>query len=136
MVTQSFNPMGNVARHFWLVLCDLLRAVLLGGNMFKPGDRVRCLASYGNSFTKDKIYVVKKFNSFSKIVMVVTDDEGSITNGWNHSFFELVSDNPEVNSVTIEIPTLVVVHNRDCECGAWAVKDYLHSSWCKMYKES
>ena len=120
---------------------------------FKIGDKIQCMRDisvvdggpkYGEVFEVTSIsnydvgFKLPRLNStYPQGVR-----EGTETN-WGVMNFDKVKDSfvlsqraSEVNSVTIEIPTLVVVHNRDCECGAWAIKDYLHSSWCRMYKES
>lgn len=108
--------------------------------MFKAGDIVRCIVDYGKSqpsgFKKGNLYFVKDYLPTMGMIMIEFDDNLSTKNGWDEKCFELVTFVPEVNSGSVEIPTLVVVHNRDCECGAWAVKDYLHSTWCRMYKEN
>lgn len=100
--------------------------------MFKVGDKVECNIEHASYLTKGRTYEIESV--YNDLVSVWADLGAKGL--FHESYFKLVSNTPEVNPVTIEIPTLVVVHNRDCECGAWAVKDHLHSTWCRVYKES
>lgn len=58
---------------------------------FKVGDRVECLDSYADQFTKGKIYIVSADHLGNKYesVKVERDDGGSTENGWLPEFFKL-----------------------------------------------
>lgn len=67
---------------------------------FKKGDKVECLKSYDDQFTKGKIYTIKR-NQLTDNgyigVDIALDDKGSTSNGWSAQFFKLVTK--EINVV-------------------------------------
>ena len=69
---------------------------------FQPGDRVRCLETYTESFTRGKVYTV--LGAYDDRIRVREDDKGSTTNGWLAEKFERVDapapDNPCIKNVT------------------------------------
>lgn len=86
--------------------------------MFKKGDRVRCLETYGSQFTKDKIYTVAEAKA--DFVYVDSDDRGFQYNAWHYSKFE-----------KDELDTLIHKANE----GLAAISKLLHSNeiQCKAY---
>lgn len=86
--------------------------------MFKKGDKVRCLETYGSQFTKDKIYTVAEAKA--DFVYVDSDDRGFQYNAWHYSKFE-----------KDELDTLIHKANE----GLAAISKLLHSNeiQCKAY---
>jgi hypothetical protein len=52
---------------------------------FKVGESVRCLQSYSDQFTKDKIYIVT--DTDGEVINMI--DDRNKPNGWNTRYFEL-----------------------------------------------
>ncbi len=73
--------------------------------MFKVGDKVRCIRSTGNEFTKGNIYIVVEYVADIDFPLThahgawvkMIDDQGTM-NGWCADFFELVE--PDYFAIT------------------------------------
>lgn len=93
--------------------------------MFKTGDKIRSLVNIPPILTKGKIYT-----------LIVTDFGGSIPYYYT---IEKCNEGYICGILKTEFELVVQSAYEDmnisnsCECGAHAVKDFIHSTWCKLY---
>lgn len=71
---------------------------------FKIGDKVRALRSTSTwatrpQFTKGNIYTVSDVNGSR--IQIEVDDSGSLTNGWQAEYFELVTSVKEIDYIQL-----------------------------------
>ena len=78
---------------------------------FRPGDRVRCLETCMDAFTKGNVYTVRDTMDDDRILVHV-DDRGSTTNGWLAEKFERV-DTPTQDTTTPDNPCIKTVTRRE-----------------------
>ena len=93
-------------------------------NKFKVGDRVRCLETCMDAFTKGNVYTVRDTMDDDRILVHV-DDRGSTTNGWLAEKFERVDTTAQDTPTTTDNPCIKTVTRREVvpgelefDCGA------------------
>ena len=74
---------------------------------FKKGDKVECISTCCEFFTKGKVYTVREngLDMYGNI-MIETNDKGSNTDGWRPEYFKLIEENKMKTSKEMQLKIL------------------------------